>query len=170
MTTTNINVRKVRMTDGTRVLIASGSNLLSVLSTRPGSFFEYTPGLKEIIHETEKGRVSTTPQNGDENPTDLKLMVWGTASVGATELETMLSDVENSTPDGYRKLFDIYIEIPTFDGATAGKLYRFRYCAVKPRGLSIKGGSSFDEFDIELTDFEAKPSITAFVALLTAPL
>ena len=169
MSTSNINAQKVRMNQGTRILIQTSAGVyLGIQNIRPGSMFEYTPGLKDILYEPNAGRVTTTPQNGDERPTDLKIMAWGTASVGATELESLFSDVETSGgANGFRRLHDIYIEVPTYDGAITGKRYRFQYCAIKPGGLSIKGGSSFDELDLDLTDFESKPTITAYTSVLS---
>jgi hypothetical protein len=168
MAITTVNTAKSRC-DATnaRILIKNGTDYISISNLRPNSWFEYTPGLREILHETNVGDL-TTPQNGDAKPTQLRIKVWGTASVGSTQVEQWFSTIDNSPADGNRKLHDIYIEIPNFAGASAGKLYRFRYCAVKAEGgISVKAGSSFDEFDLDLTDFEAAPTISAYVAPLS---
>lgn len=169
MSISSVNSQKVKMSLGTRVLIQTSSGVyLKIENIQVPSFFEYMPGLKEILWESNAGRVPTNPQNGDERPTELKLNFWGTASVGATEVEGLLSDVETSGgANGFRRLHDFNIEVPTFDGATTGKLYRFRYCAIKPGGLSVKAGSSFDEYSLDLLDFESKPTISSFSSLIT---
>ncbi len=167
MSVSNNNATRVRFDNGGRILIKNGANYLNIMNVRPGEAFEYVPGLRDILHEPDRGAL-TTPQNGDEKPTQLRIRVNGTAAVASTELESWFMNVENSTPDGNRLLHDIYIEIPNFLTATAGKLYRFQKCAVKPEGgVSVKAGAMFDQLDLDLLDFESKPSVTAYLSPLS---
>lgn len=168
MATTTVNTTKSRLdVSGARVLIKNGTDYISISNLRPNSWFEYMPGLRDILHEPNVGEL-TTPDNGDAKPTQLRIKVWGTSTVGATQVEQWFSTVDNSPADGKRKLHDIYIELPDYKGATTGKLYRFRYCAVKPEGgIAVKAGTSYDEFDLDLLDFEAAPTITAYTSILS---
>lgn len=160
MTATNINSKPVRIgAAGGRILIKISSTNYNILNLRPGSEYAWEPGLTDILHETSNG-VLTTPQNGDQKPSKLSIKAQYTAAASATELQTLFLTVDNTSPDGYRKQFDIYLEINDNMAATTCTQIRFQKCTVDQGFPKIRAGSKFDEIDVDFTDWETKPTVT----------
>lgn len=158
MAVTAINSKPVRIgAGGGRFIIKISSTNYNVLNLRPGSEYEYEPGLNDLLHETSAGQL-TTPQNGDAKPTKLSIRAQYTAAAASTELEQVLLVTDNTTPDGYRKQFDCYLEIYEYAGATTCKTLRFQKCTVE--SLKVRAGSKYDEIDVDFIDWEVKPTIT----------
>ena len=157
MAVTAINSKPVRIgSAGGRIIIKTGGTNYNILNLRPGSEYSWEAGLNEVLHETSAGQL-TTPQNGDAKPTKLSISGQYTSSAGANELQNMLMVTDNSSPDGYRKQFDVYIEIYDNPSATTCQQIRFQKCTVD--SVKVKAGSKWDEIDVEFTDWETKPTI-----------
>lgn len=160
------NAARIRMLNGYRLLIAKGADWISLRNASNDSFIEWTPGLKELLEEPDGGKL-VDPLNGDERPTQIKIKMFYTSALDADQLEQLLVAVDKSTPDGLRRQHNMVLEIPDFEGATAGKRVRFTKTVVASGGLRIRSGTKFDEIEADLMDFNATPTVERYTTPLS---
>mgnify|MGYP006921429983 CR=1 FL=1 len=162
MSVTNGNSAVANFENGGRVLIeTAASTYLNILNISGGSM-SMEIGRRRVVPFNDRN-VIQPPRLGEQLPSKVKMKVKATSAYASGEIMKLLLPIPSNDTAAAIK---IHVEIPTYAGASTGIRWTFTK-AVVDRPIPFNGGTDFDEWDLNFTDYAEIAEPTAYTSALS---
>lgn len=160
MADTAINAAPIRFGTGGVFRIVDGAT-----SYVPAYYFEgslaVTVGMQDKLQVNDRESLPA-PLLGKKNVTKIKAK-FRMGQHDSTGLMAILSNQIKASPDAYVKEFTIQVDIPSYQGASAGKRLPLTLCSIVPGSIQFQeGGGDYDTIEFEAESREHAPAWTTF--------
>lgn len=159
MADTVINNAPIRFGTGGVLRIIDGATSYTPNYLKEGSI-RVTVGMQNK-HQVNDRENLPAPIAGAKNLSRVAFRVR-CGQLDATGLMAILSNQIKASPDAYIKEFTVQLDIPNYQGASAGKRLPFTNCAVVPGSLQWEEGTEYDEIAWEMDSRDHAPAWTTF--------